>query len=83
MEAARLMWNKILLVLIHLVDFFSRDDDGLVRWRLTGSAASISGDSCVGVMVLAAPREVFVRFALDRYDGRAPSSPGLRWDGQI
>jgi len=82
-EATRLMWNKILLIPIYLVIFSSIDDDGLVRWRSTGSTASVFGDSCVGVMMLAALHGEVVRFAVDRYDGLAPSSPGLRWDGQI
>ena len=60
------MWNKILLVPIYLVIFSSIDDDGLVRWRSTGSTASVFGDSCVGVMMLAAvhgeAREEVVRF---------------------
>ena len=80
MKAVRLMWNKILLAPIHLVVFSSKDDDGLVRWRSTGSTASVFGDSCVGVMMLAALHGEVVRFAVDRYDGLAPSSPGLRWD---
>jgi hypothetical protein len=86
-EAAQLVWNKVILILIHLVVFSSRDDDGLVRWRSTRSTAPDFGASCVGVIVLAAlhgeARVEVVRFAVDRYDDLALSSLGLRWDGQI
>jgi hypothetical protein len=84
-EAAQLIWNKFLLVLILLIVFSSGDDDGLVRWRSTRSVALDFGASYVGVMVLVAlpgeARGEVVKFVVDRYDDLALSFPGLRWDG--
>jgi hypothetical protein len=43
-EAVSLMWNKFLLVLIHLAVSGSMDGDRLVRWRSLESAAPDFGD---------------------------------------
>lgn len=92
-EAAWFMWNKVLLVPIHLVVSCSDDGDGLVRWRSTGSVAPDFSDFCVGAfgrqsvaLVLAVlrgnARGEAAGSAVDRYVDLASSLPGLRWDGR-
>jgi hypothetical protein len=91
-EAASLMWNKV-LVPIHFAVSCSEDGDGLLRWRSSGSAVPDFGDFCVGafgrmsaVMVFTAlrgeARGEAAMSAVVWYVDLAPSSPGLRWVGR-
>jgi hypothetical protein len=91
-EAASLMWNKV-LVPIHFAISCSEDGDGLLRWRSSGSAAPNFGDLCVGafgrlsvVMVFTAlrgeARGEAAMSAVVWYVDLAPSSPGLWWVGR-